>query len=350
MQSFSKKTVTHFSAFFALLCCVLSASNTAAENERLFASEDAPMLDAQLTLPLSNLLKSRKSKATVTGELTLYGETFPVEVTPRGKSRLEKCNFPPLWLDFDKSTMQGTVLHKQNKLKLVTHCRSSYKSKSYLAAEMLAYRMLNLLSPYSHRVQALNLEYVDTKNNKSQTFPAFLIEHKKRVGKRLDLELIERPKVARRELNSDYAALISLYSYMIANTDFSLVQGPDEACCHNAVPAIDTNGEVFSIPYDFDSSGLVDPPYGVPAESLGLRRLTQRKFRGYCVHNPSLVKARDAFITHKAEIINLVQNFDAIPNLNHKKTEAFVSKFFETLESSRSFERRILKNCRGKRA
>ncbi|MEQ8691417.1 MAG: hypothetical protein RIC89_11345 [Pseudomonadales bacterium] len=335
----------------ALLSCLLTLfpmANAVSEAESDVLFQSPGPLSAELALPLNTLLRNKADKPTVRGTLTVDGVAFGVEVTPRGKSRLEKCSFPPLWLAFDKAQVKDTLLHKQKRLKLVTHCKRNLTSKGYLAAEMLAYRLFNLLTPYSYQVRAVTMHYVDSEGGKLQTQPAFLLEHKKRLGKRLALEEIEAAKVPRKALAADYTALAALYNYFLGNTDFSFVRGPSEdECCHNSVPMRDGSGAVYPLLYDFDSSGFVDPPYAVPAESLGLRRLTQRKFRGYCAHNAETTAARQQFIAHKDEVLSLVENFDEIPGLNRKKTLGFVSKFYATLEDDKSFERRILKRCRG---
>lgn len=317
--------------------------------QNLFTSQET--LRVSLSLPLKTLLKNKDDKTRVSGLLLINGQTIEVGVIPRGKSRLARCKFPPLWLDLKKKQTTGTPFAGQNRLKLVTHCADNLESRGYLAAEMLTYRLFNLITPYSYRVRALTITYTDTDSGKNRTHHGFVIEHKKQLAKRLELELLDTPKLRLADLDTTYTSLANTFQYMIGNTDFSFSQGPPgDDCCHNTTPVKDLDERVFSIPYDFDSSGIVNPPYAVPAENLGLRRLTQRKFRGFCRHNQGLQQSRDRFIDLQNNIRQTIEEFDEIPHLNRPRVAKFIEGFYKTLSNDRSYSRKIESACRkGKR-
>ena len=337
----------------------------------LFATANEPIIEATLTLPLREVLKKSTRGQAFSGQFTTQGESYQVSVTVRGKSRLERCRFPPLRLNFKKSEVKGSLLHKQDRLKLVTHCETRFRTKGYLAAEMLAYRLLNMVTDTSFRVRALNITYLDSSKATDETdqatvYSAFLIEDKSRLAKRLDGKLFKTKSVKSSQHVPAYTARIALFQYMIGNTDYSVLRGPpDDDCCHNAVPigtkvsadATATEpgkdivpdqigGTVFVVPYDFDSSGLVNPPYAVPAQNLGLKRLTQRKFRGRCRHNQALLEARLEFLTLRPKIESLIQEFADVPHLDRKRTGKFLGQFFDVLQDESAFQKRILKQCR----
>ena len=75
--------------------------------------------------------KNGEAADTLAGELVLDAgegdETFAVNISRRGHSRLEVCDMPPLKLDFERGELSGTLLANQNKLKLVTHCLDERK-------------------------------------------------------------------------------------------------------------------------------------------------------------------------------------------------------------------------------
>ena len=73
-----------------------------------------------------------------------------------------------MWLDFKRKQTQGTLFEGQNKLKLVTHCKEAFAKRDYLAAELLTYRLLNLLTDMSFRVRPLAITYVDTDTDQKQ--------------------------------------------------------------------------------------------------------------------------------------------------------------------------------------
>ena len=153
--------------------------------------------------------------------------------------------------------------------------------------------------------------------------------------------------VPTKQLAPEYSALIGLYQLMVGNTDFSLRRGPQgELCCHNAVAYL-RDGMVLSIPYDFDSTGLVNPPYAEPLPSLGIRRLTQRLYRGYCAVEEHIPAAGELISSKRDEIFALVETFDDLPNLQRSKVRKFLDGYFETWDDPKRREKQITKKCLG---
>ena len=59
----------------------------------------------------------------------------------------------------------------------------------------------------------------------------------------------------------------------------------------------------YTVPYDFDSSGLVDTHYAAAPSQLGVRNIRQRLYRGFCAHNDTLPQAAQLFRDKKTDII-----------------------------------------------
>lgn len=336
----------------AARCVLLAALFSGAfafADDPLFPAEPsaATPLQAELRLPLSELLKlTPEQDAEFAAELAIEGQpVLAVQVSPRGKSRRAECSFPPLWLDFAKKDLDGTLLEGQNKLKLVTHCKKQFAKREYLANEMLVYRLLNSFTDASFRVRALQITYRDTGRDYTETRYGFLIEHKKRLAKRLQGELIESPGFKVAELDDHYSTLIGLFQYMVGNTDYSLRRGPGDECCHNAVP-IRVGDFVMGVPYDFDATGLVNPPYYQPDPRLKLRNATQRLYRGYCAHNDKLPALVQEFLQQQDQIYTLIETFDDVPGLKRDKIKSYVARFYRTLSSPKAVNSRLLKRCR----
>ena len=173
----------------------------------------------------------------------------------------------------------------------------------------------------------------------------FLIEHKKRLAKRLDADSVDVGKILIAELEPDHAALISMYQYMIGNTDFSLREGPDGSCCHNAVP-IKIADIYLPVPYDFDASGLVNPPYAAPSPNLSIRRLTNRLYRGYCAHNDLIPGTVQRFIDKRDELFSTVTEFDDIPGAKMERMSKFLANFYEAVDSPKKQQSKLVKRCR----
>ena len=169
-------------------------------NDPLFESHDR--LEVRIVAPLTTLKRERPNEEELDGTLIYIDDTgqeveLELEIRTRGNYRRQErtCPFPPLRLDFPKKQMEGTLFEKQDKLKLVTHCRNAMQYEQAVIREYLIYRMFNLLTPLSYRVRALNVTWVDSEKNfrENQRF-AFLIEHKERFEKRTDLPILEVPR------------------------------------------------------------------------------------------------------------------------------------------------------------
>ena len=331
----------------SILLLTLSLLESATANP-LFPDdiEDATALNATLNVDLRAVMQSDAPEQPGKLVVTTPGgtQTFNVKVSPRGKSRQERCRFFPLWINFKKSEVKDTLFEGQNKLKLVTHCSSSLANKGYVPAEMLAYQLFNLLTDVSFRVRPVNMTYVD--GDRDNQYPAFFIEHKKNLAKRLDAQILEVGRVSINDLEPSAAARVTLFQYMLGYTYFSLVRGPDpDECCHNAVPLM-VNGEVISVPYDFDVTGFVNVPYAAPVPSLGIKKLTQRLFRGYCEHNDFLPAEIDLVKERQDRLLTTTSEFDALEGLRHKRHVRFLEAFFKTIESDKTTQSRIYRRCR----
>ena len=337
--------MTWTNAIFVFILSVASVNSFAAP---LFPNDPAkaPPLEATLSVDLDQVMKEDAGEVAGQLSITTNGktQTFNVKVSPRGKSRQQRCKFFPLWINFKKSEVKDTIFAEQNKLKLVTHCSNNLSSKGYVPAEMLVYRLFNLFTETSFRVRAVNMTYVDGK--RSSRHPAFFIEHKKALAKRLGGQIADQsnPKIS--ELDPSMSARVTLFQYMIGNTDFSLVQGPSrEECCHNAVP-LEVDNQIRSVPYDFDVTGFVNVPYAGPVPSLGIKKLTQRLYRGYCKHNAELETEIEFFKSQKETVFAMVNSFGDLEGLRTKRHIRFLEGFYNVVESERSANSRIYKKCR----
>lgn len=335
-----------------LLLSALPVGQAAADVPTLFPSDPAlaTPIDLRVELPLRKIRSSKLAKAEEFPAILHLsdGTKISLKISARGKSRRARCEFPPLRLNFAKAGAQGTLFEGQNKLKLVTHCKKGMASGPYLASEMLAYRVFNLLTGRSFRVRALNITYVDTANGRAESRAAFVIEHKKQLAARLGFSESELERIKIKELDPSHAALVSTFQYMIGNTDYSLRQpAKGDRCCHNVVAfTADADGPVVGVPYDFDASGLVNAPYAEPPRSLGIRSVTQRAYRGYCAHNAALNGALSTIADKKQEILALVSSFTDIPGLKPKRVLRYFNGYFDAVEGKRRVDRELVRRCR----
>ena len=334
----------------SLFCCIGTTWAAETENEKLFASSDA--LNVEIQAPWRQLLRNKDDTRWPATLLMTNsgGETLsiPLAVERRGKSRQKTCDFPPIRLRFKKKAVKGTIFQGEGNLKLVTHCAKGQRWTQYYVKEMLAYQMYNLISDYSFRVRPLNIRYSDPDGGfESGDQFAFIIEHIDNVAERSDLVELKLESTLPSRMDPLVTSQMALFQYMIGNLDWSPLKGPD-SCCHNAKLIGNESAEppVFSIPYDFDASGIVDAHYAVPPEQLGVRSVTTRLYRGFCRHNPSMSDVRRQFQFARPEIMALVTDENRLDDRARKKTVKYLEDFYKILDDDKKFEKNITSACR----
>ena len=319
----------------------------------LFASFQ-PM-ELVITAPFSQLRKGREAEELEEFPATLaHTTTIDIKLRARGNFRRSKdtCKFPPLRLNFAKKKSKGTVFEKQDKVKLVTQCKAGVQYAQLVVKEYLAYRVFNLLTDKSFKVRLVNAQYANSDSkNKVTRHQAFLIEDKKKLARRLNTVEHHAQNIKPSEVLPDYTALVNLYEFMIGNTDWSMfTSAPGQECCHNLVPLRNEADLVLPVPYDFDFSGSVNAPYAEPPLGLKLRQVTQRLYRGRCIHNPELDAVVRLFQKKKQAIYALYEDSAELNKRTKKKALAYYDKFYAILDNPKQFHKKITNRCLGPRS
>lgn len=343
----------YFLAALFLWCSVFPAQGMeAGQGTPLFA--DSTTLAVTLIAPWRSFLRDGDSDSRypaileyrdVDGEL----RRLPVTVERRGITRREICRFPPLRVRFDRAATAGTLFEGQRSLKLVTHCGSSRRDEQYYVLESLAYRIHDLVTERNFRTRALTITYLDEERGRADADRfAFLIEHARDVARRNRMERIRVGLIRPEDYDEAEISRFMLFQYLIGNTDFSVwTASEDERCCHN-MRVIKNPGEdkLYPVPYDFDSAGLVSAPYAEPHESLPIRHVRQRHYRGFCQHNASVETIRLEYLALETEILTLVANEPLLTSRNRNRALRYLGNFFRTLDDPDRFARQITSRCR----
>ena len=340
-------------ASFLLLVVSGARAQESDDADRLFETDE--ILEISITAPMKTLLGERPDDYYLRGTLS-YAEAdgtvvdFDIGIRTRGNYRRQPrvCPFPPLRINFKKSQVRDTLFHKQDKLKLVAHCRdNSDRYEQNILKEYLAYRILNTLTDISYRVKLARITYIDSEQKyENRVRLGFFIEHKKRLSKRLDLPLISTERIASSDLEGEYSDLTSLFQYMIGNTDFSAIAGPEgEDCCHNSTLFGNEGGPIYSIPYDFDMSGLVDAPYAEPNPQFRIRSVTQRLYRGRCKFQHHLPESLQLFQDHRSAIYALIEEQPELEPKTRKTLSKFIDRFYDVIDNPKKLDREIKSEC-----
>lgn len=312
----------------------------------LFAEDQALVIE--LRGPISDLMAGRGQSEEFEFDLILAGaDPLRLKVRSRGNSRLRLCAFPPLRLNFPKRDVQGTLFEGQNHLKLVTHCTDRRSDSGNVFDEYLAYRIFNLVSNLSYRVRLASLTYVDSAggNDLPQKGWGFLIEAKEELAARTGTAPAEIAGIPYSRVDHDQAAVVYVFQYLIGNTDWSLVRAlTDDYCCHNL--DIFQSGEQYAIvPYDFDMSGLVDASYAKPDQSLQIRTVRVRRYRGYCTARDVVVAALTAIKALEASILEAARELPVTVDAEREQRIRYLGQFFEQAADADRLVARFERRC-----
>ena len=243
--------------------------------------------------------------------------------------------------------MRRTLFAKQKKLKLVVQCRDSKRYQSYLRKEFQAYRMLNQLTNLSYRVRWVEVTFQNLEGETLRRQPAFFIEHKDRLAKRLDAEIVNKPHIAKTELDPEQATMMSLFHYFIGNADYSLISSKEGSCCHNAKLFLRSPGTSYlPVIYDFDSSGYVSAPYAITPAQLNLRSVRQRLYRGFCVEDDVFERALEQFQLQRESLLAIATETDFVGQRAAKKGVSYLEGFYDVVDNPKQLNRKVRDVCR----
>ena len=257
-------------------------------------------------------------------------------------------------LRFPVEGTRQTVFAGQDKLKLVTHCKSNRpKSENNLLDEYTAYRLFNLISDAGYRVRLLRIYYDDTDGGLKyldRPYYGFLIESDEELAARIGGEVTEIGGVPYSRLNDSKTALFYVFQYLIGNTDWSFISAEgEEVCCHN-VHLVEKDGGLYPIPYDFDLSGLVNASYAKPDAALKTRHVTQRVYRGYCkLPIDRVAPALEKITALREPIMTLVEKSPVVGNEDTDSRVRYIGHFFKEAENSAKLLKQFDGDCVGPR-
>lgn len=283
------------------------------------------------------------------GFLTYYTpDSLPVilqvKVQARGHFRKDpaNCNFPPLRINFKRKEVENTLFDGQNKIKLVTHCRNRPDHfNQYVQKEYLAYRIYNVMTERSFRVRLAEIEYIDDRDRvKTIKKYGFFIEDTRDMAERNGFTHVKVDNIPQEYLDFFYQDLLSVFQYMIGNTDWSV------PARHN-IKILQERPELkpIAVPYDFDWSGLVNPVYAKPSEKLGIETVEERIFRGFEKNVEDYQRIFQLFIDRQAEIYALLDECE-LDEQHYKLVRRYIDDFYTIISNEKLIEREFIKKAR----
>jgi len=277
-------------------------------------------------------------------------DSIPLELTLRGKTRVRAgiCEFPGLMLFFDDAT-RGTPFEGQSALPMVTHCNDRDQSEQFMLLEYGIYRAYNQLTDLSLAVRLARVNYIDSESDRPvATRYAFFNEHWDHLAERSGWTYVRAPVIPPEAYDTRQRGIFEVFQYFIGNTDwsFAFAAPDDDYCCHNATPLGNPAGPVFPVPFDFDQTGIVDPPYAKPDETLGIRNVRQRLYRGMCGSADDLQATFELFRTQRQTLYDVFEQSEQLNPRSKNRTVSYFDDFFSTIDDEKKVRREFTNRCR----
>jgi len=263
--------------------------------------------------------------------------TDDIKLKTRGVFRSQKCDNPPLKLKYSKKGLKARKLNKNNELKLVYPCKLGDDFQKFVYKEYLIYKLNNILTEQSLRVQLIDLEIKDSLDNIPPiTTKGFLIEHREELIHRVGAEMNDMRCLKPVHLVSYDYTLFQVFQYFIGNTDW-LLPG-----CKNCEIIDFEDGKMIPIAYDFDFSGMVEASYAIPNSALPVKTITDRYFLGHKKKMEDLEPVFALFHEKKAELIQVVNDFEYLPKSERRKMVRYMESFYKILKKPKLLKKAFI--------
>jgi len=267
---------------------------------------------------------------------------WQIELSPRGNMRNKYCDLPPLKLDFSKEDLANAGFNAAfDDFKLVHTCKDDEEHRALVMREYLAYKLYNLLTDYSFRVQLLDFSLEDSKGMLYKVASkGFIIEKDDEMAHRLNGRVLKPKNVSRDALQADVFDMMSLFQYMIGNTDWFIYNK------HN-VKILKIEDQLFPIPvpYDFDYAGIVNAAYAIPEKRLPVKDIKDRYYLGACRTHKELQPIFKHFKDKKEIILNTCAEFSPLSDSIRIEITSYITNFFDILENEERCKKMIVQHC-----
>lgn len=332
---------------FFCLTLLVSFSGFSQESKDLF--EEQETLEIKLKFSLKDLRKESNDSTYVDSFMQVKNaetgswDSLKIDLRVRGNFRLENCYYPPLRVKMKKKVAKGTVFQGNRSLKLVIPCTRSKGADDDIIKEYLCYKLAEPVVDYAFQTRMVKvyLEDEDDKKGEVTELVGFFIEDDDEVADRFEGEILDGKKILGTVLEDSAAVRHDFFQLMIGNTDWSSMYQ------HNMKILKLDSKTVVPLAYDFDMTGLVNPPYSQVSNLVDIEHVTERLYRGYCREESLMQAIRQEFLAKETEIWSLVSSYESsLDKGEFKVLNSYLKDFFIIIQDDRIFESQILMACR----
>jgi len=292
-----------------------------------YLTKEDEIVKLTIETDLTTIIENKKTNQYFPGALiTEEGQSYKIELKPRGRYRRKVSDIPPLKIKFSKKGLRAQGLDSLNEIKLVLPWHDNAESDELVIKEYLIYRMFERLTPMSIRARLVRLTLRDTHVEKSKkTMYAILVEDEEETAVRLKGKLVEEYGIPMDSMVTNQAALVAVFQYMIGNTDWEipmirnirLLRAPE-------------SGKIVVLPYDFDFSGFVSAPYASPASESGLKTVRDRFLMANGIKADSLKWATQTLKASKKDLLDICLS-KYLPRSTSDQMIAYLETYFHQI-------------------
>ena len=325
----------------------LAARRQSAEQRRLFQRSEP--LAFTLAADFKAISRDRNIVKPFPATITVSGDDgapikMPVTLRTRGNFRRldTTCASPPLFVEFDKARVKGTVFDGQSKLKLIVNCNEAPRFDQLVLLEYAAYRMLNVLTPQSLRARLATASYADAKSGRLiSTHNAVFVEDDDDVAARMEGRSVALTGLQFKDFDQASLNLVSVFEYLIGNPDYSV------SFMHNVRMVQTPTGVRYLIAWDFDFTGFVDPRYDNPSQQVRdvIASARVRKYLGPCHTADEWAPTLAPFREKQAELLAVVDGLPGLDDTERRRVDAYLAEFFTTIGSADLVKREFSDGC-----
>jgi len=296
---------------------------------------------------LRQIIRKKAKKENHRGVLTYQDaegnpQEWAIKIRARGNMRNKVCFLPPLKIDFKKGALKAAgIKGEYDDLKLVVRCKGTDAYENYVLKEYLTYKIYNMLTEHSFRVQLikLTLEDIEGKQKSIEAY-AFLIESIEELATRVNSKIITHAFFKDYLLHANSYDRMCVFQFMIGNADWHITKQ------HNTkIIGVHELNAAVAIPYDFDYSALVHTPYATPHTKLPIEDIRDRYYLGLCRESGAYDATFQLYRTKKQEILDYIQQFDLLGGKYKKAMLNYLDSFFDVLDKPKACQSQIINHC-----
>jgi hypothetical protein len=265
-----------------------------------------------------------------------FNRKWNVRLRTRGNMRKLVSKFPPLKIDFSKTTLEYLGFTRNDKLKLVLPCKTGKKYQQRLYREHVIYSLYQQVDSFGYRTHLVNVIF-ENKGKKKYDVNGFFIEDEADFALRTKTRVLNSGIIRMESLERESYVKMAFFQYMVMNTDFSVGNK------HN-LEMIGIPGELKprAIPYDFDYCGMVDQDYAVPFDRLPIYSVRDHYFKGQKVTLEEVKMAVNFYNPLKDTFKKIIDDANYLNRKSKKSMKNDIDEFYKRLNEEDKWEKRFI--------